>query len=453
MECALPVERLPGRLVQATNTVKQQLLSYMARLNYSFKDKYLLTVSAREDGSSVLAEGHKYSWFPSAALAWRISRENFMNIGWVNDLKLRIGAGVTGNSAIAPYSTQGAVISLFYPYSSTNAAGSIPNSTFANQDLGWEKTTQYNLGVDFSLLKRRVSGSIDVYTSSTSDLLMKRSIPSVTGYTTTYANVGKTANKGIDINLTTVNISQNDLIWTTTINAAWQKEHIVTLSNGKQDDINNNWFIGHPVGVIYGYKALGLWQVGDSAAMKGYTVNSFSPGNVRVADLNGDHKIDPNNDRQIIGRTRPRWVVGMTNTITYKGLEFSFLLYGRLDYVYNTGGEGQAARGVQRVINYYTPNNQNAEYQKPIFNAGNAPVDPYYPALGYSDASFIIIRNISLGYTFTNRTLGKSGISNLKLYAQAANPGMLYSDIKWLNMDVAGPTWNRGFIIGVNASF
>jgi len=121
--------------------------------------------------------------------------------------------------------------------------------------------------------------------------------------------------------------------------------------------------------------------------------------------------------------------------------------------MWNTGGEGQAARGTQREINYYTPNNQNSEYQKPTFNAGNAAVDPYYTALGYKDASFIMIRNISLGYTFTSKNLGKTGISNLKLYAQASNPGMLYSNIKFLNMDVAGPTWNRGFVFGVNATF
>jgi TonB-linked SusC/RagA family outer membrane protein len=450
---ALTSGTVTGQISTSTNTVKQQLLSYMARLNYSYKEKYLLTVSARQDGSSVLAEGEKYNLFPSAALAWRISKEKFMNVGWVNDLKLRIGAGVTGNSAIAPYSTQGAVISLFYPYVAANAAGSIPNATFANQDIGWEKTRQYNLGIDFSLLNRRVMGSVDLYTSNTSDLLMKRSIPTVTGYTTTFANVGETANKGIDINVTTVNINKHDFVWTTTINAAWQKERIVLLSNGNQDDINNNWFIGQPVGVIYGYRAQGLWQVGDSVAMKGYTVNNFSPGNVRVADLNGDKKIDPNNDREIIGRTRPGWVVGMTNTVTFKGWDFSIFLYGRLDYLFNTGGEGLAARGVQREVNYYTINNQNAEYQKPIYNAGNAPVDPYFAALGYSDASFIMIRNISLGYTMTSKALGKSGISNLKLYAQVANPGMLFSNIKHLNMDVGGPTWNRGFIFGVNATF
>src|SRR6266487_3306782 len=154
-----------GQLSTGTGIIKQQLLSYMARLNYSFKDKYLLTVSAREDGSSVLAEGHKYSWFPSAAFAWRISNEGFMNVNWINELKLRIGAGVTGNSAIAPYATQGAVTSLFYPFYTSSSAGSIPNTVLANQELGWEKTTQYNAGVDFNLFKSRISGSVDVYTS------------------------------------------------------------------------------------------------------------------------------------------------------------------------------------------------------------------------------------------------------------------------------------------------
>ena len=375
------------------------------------------------------------------------------DVSWVNDLKLRVGAGVTGNQAIEPYTTQGRVTSLFYPFSATNSPGSIFNTLFANPDIGWEKTTQFNLGVDFSLVKRRISGSLDVYTSNTTDLLLRGSIPSVTGYTQSFANVGKTDNKGVEINLTTVNITQHDLMWTTTINAAYQKEKIISLFNGNQDDINNLWFIGQPVGVLYGYKGAGIWQVKDTADMKGYASNTFTPGSVKVEDINGDKKIDPNNDRQIIGPTRPAWVLGMTNTVTYKGFDFSIFLYGRLNYMWNTGGEGQAARGTQREINYYTPNNQNSEYQKPTYNAGNAAVDPYFTALGYKDASFLMIRNISLGYTFTSKNLGKTGISNLKLYAQASNPGMLYSNIKFLNMDVAGPTWNRGFVFGVNATF
>ena len=451
---ALSTGTVTGAINTRSNIIESQLLSYMARLNYGFKDKYLLTVSARNDGSSVFAVGRKNAWFPSAALAWRVNKENFMKAGWINDLKFRIGAGVTGNSAIAAYATQGAISALFYPYFTTNVAGSIPSTTLANQDLGWEKTTQYNIGVDFALFKSRVSGNIDFYKSSTNDLLMQRSIPSVTGFTTTFANVGKTANTGVDISITTLNVKNSNLSWSTTLNAAWQKEHIVSLANGKQDDISNNWFINQPVGVIYGYKALGLWQTKDAATIATYNLNQYTtPGTIRVEDLNGDNKIDANNDRQIIGWTRPRWIVGMTNTVNYKGFDLSIFLYGRLNFLHNYGGEVQAARSVNRTINYYTETNTDAEFQKPIFNAGGAAGDPFYPALGYLKASFVKIRNISLGYNFDSKLIRKTGLSNLRAYMQVANPGMLFSKIKFIDMDVVGSTWNRGFTLGFNASF
>lgn len=451
---ALTSGTVTGQLSTASDLVQQQLMSYMARLNYSFKDRYVLTMSIRNDGASQLAEGKKFSMFPSAAFAWRINKEKFFKINAVDDLKLRLGAGVTGNSAIAPYSTQGSISSLFVAYGGTNAAGAIPNSILANLNLGWEKTTQFNVGVDFAMFKRRISGSIDAYTSETTDLLMQRSIPTVTGFATTFANIGKTANEGVDISITTVNVQQKDLQWSTTFNAGWQKERIVSLSNGAQDDINNNWFINQPIGVLYGFKSLGLWQVGDSSIFKQYTSNSFSAGSVRVADLNKDNKIDPNNDRQIIGWTRPRWVLGMTNTVTFKNWDFSVFVYSRLNYMYNTGGEGQAARSMQRKIDYYTPLNPGAYFQKPIFNAGGATGDAYFQSLGYMDASFVKVRNLSLGYTFDANKLGKkSGISSLKAYAQVSNPGMLFSKIKHLDMDVVGPTWNRGFTLGINATF
>lgn len=451
---ALTSGTVTGQLSTASDLVQQQLMSYMARVNYSFKDKYVLTASIRNDGASQLAEGRKFSMFPSAAVAWRINKEKFFKVSAVDDLKLRIGAGVTGNAAIAPYSTQGSISALFVPFGATNVAGAIPNSVLANLDLGWEKTTQYNVGIDFAMFKRRISGSIDAYTSETSDLLMQRSIPSVTGFTTTFANIGKTANQGVDISITTVNVQQKDFTWSTVFNAGWQKERIVSLSNGKQDDINNNWFINQQIGVIYGFKALGLWQASDSTLFKQYTSNNFSAGSVRVADLNKDNKIDPNNDRQIIGSTRPRWVLGMTNTLTLKNWDFSIFVYSRLDYMYNTGGEGQAARTMQRKIDYYTPLNPGAAFQKPIFNAGGASGDPYFQSLGYMEASFVKVRNISLGYTFDAQKLGKkSGISSLKAYAQISNPGMLFSKIKHLDMDVVGPTWNRGFTLGINATF
>jgi TonB-linked SusC/RagA family outer membrane protein len=454
----IPAANLSG---YTSGLTESQLQSFMARINYTFNDKYILTVSARRDGASQLAEGHKYSWFPSMAVAWKMNDEKFLqNATWVNDLKLRFGVGVTGNSAISAYATQGALTSLFYPYTSTIGPGVIPSLTLANQSLGWEKTTQYNVGIDFSVLNRRIFGSLDVYTSSTKDLLMQMSIPTVTGYPQTFANVGQTANKGIDLSLTTVNIRSKDLIWTTNASISWQKDKIISLSNGKQDDINNNWFIGQPIEVIYNFQGAGIWHLEDSAAYRQFNANgtSFTAGSARPVDINDDKKIDPNNDRTIIGNTRPRWIVGMTNTVSYKSFEFSIFLYGRLKYLYNTGGEAQTARGTQRAINYYNENNMNAEYQKPIHTEATG--DPYSLVLGFKDASFIKIRNISLGYNLTGKALKKTGLSNLKAYVQVANPGMLFSKIDWLDMDVVtvtpafnGATYNRGITFGLNASF
>lgn len=444
-----------GNLQNYTSGLTEsQLQSYMARINYTFNDRYLLTASARRDGASMLAEGHKYSWFPSAAIAWRVNRESFMqDARWMNDLKLRFGVGVTGNSAISAYATQGALTSLFYPFITTLSPGAIPSTTLANQNLGWEKTTQYNLGVDFSMLNRRISGSVDLYKSNTTDLLLKMTIPTVTGFSTTFANVGETANKGMDLSLSTINISTRSFNWSTNATVSYQKNHIVTLAIGKQDDINNNWFIGQPIGVIYGYRSAGLWHLEDSATYNLFNANgsNFSAGSARPVDINGDNKIDPNHDRVIIGYTIPRWIVGMTNTFSYKGLELSVFLYGRLKYMYNTGGESETARPVQRKINYYNENNMNAEYQKPIYSEGSG--DSYSGILGYRDASFIKVRNISLGYTLDSRVLKTTAVSSVKAYVQVVNPGMLFSKISWLDMDVVGPTYNRGITIGLNASF
>ncbi|MBO9202492.1 MULTISPECIES: SusC/RagA family TonB-linked outer membrane protein [Niastella] len=454
----IPSANLTG---YASGITESQLQSFMARINYSFNDKYLLTVSARRDGASMLAEGHKYAWFPSMALAWRMNNETFMqNATWINDLKLRFGIGVTGNSAIKPYSTQGATTSLFYPFTTSAATtitpGGIPSATFANQTLGWERTTQYNLGIDFSMLNRRIFGSLDLYKSRTDDLLMQMSIPTVTGFTNTFANVGQTANKGFDLSLTTVNVSTKNLSWTTNASVSWQKDEIKTLSNGKQDDINNNWFIGESVGMIYGFQGSGLWHTEDSSTYLLYNRNpkgsaKFAPGTARPVDVNGDTLIDANHDRVLIGHSRPRWIVGMTNTVSYKNFEFSIFIYGRLGYMYNTGGESQGARGTQRVIDYYTENNTNAAYQRPFYTEGAG--DPYYVIFGYKNGSFLKIRNISLGYNVNGKALKTSFISNLKAYVQVVNPGMIFSKIDWLDMDVVGPTYNRGITFGINASF
>ena len=206
-------------------------------------------------------------------------------------------------------------------------------------------------------------------------------------------------------------------------------------------------------GVIYGFASNGMWQYSDTALLRKYAQNgnTFTPGQVRPIDQNGDNKIDGNFDRIVIGHTRPRWIVGMTNSFTYKSLDFSFFIYGRMNYWFNQGGEAQTARGNQRQIDYWTENNQDAEYQKPFYSVASG--DEYSPSLGYQKAAFLKIRNISLAYNFPGKILTKMHMSSLRLYFQAANPGMLFSKIKFMDMDVASQISNRGFTFGINAGF
>ena len=438
----------------SSGITKQALLSYMARLNYSFSNKYLVTVSGRYDGASQLAAGHKWSFFPSAALGWRMDQESFMaNVNWVNQLKLRLGVGITGNAAIDPYSTKGKLDALYYPFGSTSTAGQMNVSTLANQDLGWERTTQYNVGIDYSILKSRIYGSLDVYTSHTTDLLLKKSIPSVTGFADSYANIGETKSQGVDLTLNSINIKTHDFEWSTSLNASYQDNKIVSLANGKEDDLNNTWFIGKSQSVIYGYEAAGIWQESDAAEMAKFNANghTFKAGNVRPVDQNGDYKIDANNDRVIIGSKIPKYILGLTNTFNYKSFELSVFLYGRMGYYYDAGGEGLVGRYQQRAVNYWTDKNTNSEYQKPIYSAGYG--DQYYGSLGYKQSAFFKIRNISLGYNLPDQVTSKLGVSKLRFYVQASNPGFVFNKVSWIDTDLSYHASNRGFVMGLSVQF
>lgn len=433
---------------------ERQLNSYLARLNYTYNDRYVFNVAGRYDGASQLADGNKWAFFPSLSLAWRMDREAFFeNISWLNQAKLRLGVGSTGNSAIEPYSTKGGLTSLFYPNGSTLSRGTITATNFANQDLGWETTTQYNFGFDFSLLRYRISGSLDYYNSKTKDLLLLKTLPTVTGYLDTFENVGETASQGVDLTLTTINATTDNFEWSSTLNASWQDNKIVELANGTEDDINNNWFIGEQLGVIYGYASNGIWQESDAEEIARFNENghNFSPGLSRPVDQNGDFRIDANNDRVIIGSTQPKYILGLTNTFRYENLELSVFLYGRFGYTYNAEGEAQTGRFNQRSIDYYTETNTDSKYQKPIYTAGTG--DAFASTLGYESGSFIKIRNISLGYNFSSDFAQNIGLSNLRIYVQAQNPGMIFTKVDWIDLDVNSAAWNRGFTGGINIDF
>ncbi len=437
------------------------LLSYMARFNYAFKDRYLLTVSGRYDGASVLAEGNKWSFFPSMAIGWRMEQESFLkDVDWLDQLKLRFGVGTTGNSSVSAYGTLGTIQSFYMPFSTGNERILITNEPYytnsqtmlANKKLGWEKTTQYNLGIDFSFLRGRINGSLDLYTSKTKDLLLQQSLPSLTGYPAMMANIGSTKNKGFDLTLNVIPVRVADFEWSSTINAAYQKDEIVELANGKEDDIANSWFIGESIAVFYGYQNNGLWQESDAAEMAKFNENGhkFSVGSIKPVDQDGNYKIDEN-DRVILGNRNPRWTLGWSNTFSWKGIELTLDLFGRFKYMISTGGEGQYGMYAQRQIDYWTPDNPNADWQKPVYSTAGG--DSYSSLLGFKDASFIKIRNLSLGYRLNKVTCNKIGIQGAKFYVQGRNLGMLYSSVDFMDLDTGATYFNRGFTVGLQLDF
>ncbi|MFA9186757.1 SusC/RagA family TonB-linked outer membrane protein [Flavobacterium magnesitis] len=441
-----------GLLGYSSNFFETGLFSYMGRINYGFDDKYLLTASLRYDAASQLAEGNKGAYFPSASIGWRIDKENFLqDISWLNQLKLRVGFGVVGNAAVPAFETQPPLAQVLY----STFSGVNNNAKLGNIALGWERTTQYNYGIDFGIFKNRISGSLEYYTSQTNDLLLARTIPSVSGFTNTTANIGQTESEGIELTLNTVNVRTKDFEWSSSLSASWQQNAITELQNGKFDDIVNNRFIGRPQGVIYGFESNGIWRPEDAVEMQkfndaaGRTVFTF--GNARPVDQNGDYLIDPNNDRVIIGNTEPKFITGLTNTFNYKNIELSIFVYGRMGYLFDVGGENLSGKTSQRVIDYYTDDNTDAEYQKPIFSAGTG--DVYNGTLGYRNGSFLKIRNISLGYNFDEDTLEKIGISRLRFYLQATNPGMIFSKVDFIDLDTGTSFSNRGFTLGLNIQF
>nr|WP_315153126.1 TonB-dependent receptor [uncultured Flavobacterium sp.] len=433
----------------SSNLIESGLSSYMGRVTYGYDDKYLFTASGRYDGASQLADGNKWDFFPSTSLAWNMNQESFLkDVSWMDQLKLRVGFGIVGNAAVDPYSTQPPLAGIVYP----SGSGLVNNSTLGNSELGWEKTRQINYGIDFSFINSRISGTLEYYTSNTTDLLLRRSVPTVTGYRDTFENIGETEGEGVELTLNTINVKAKDFEWSSNLSFSYQQSRIVSLATGKFNDINNNLFIGQPQNVIYGFESNGIWKPEDAAEMAKFNAFSTTPifsfGNARPVDQNGDYKIDANNDRVIIGSADPKYIAGLTNTFKYKNLELSFFIYGRMGYKYNTGGENEGAKGSQRAIDYYNDNNINSEYQKPIFSAGTG--DPYFPTLGYRDGTFLKMRNISLGYNFTPEMAEKAGVSKLRLYIQVMNPGMIYTKVKWMDLDTQSTASNRGFTLGLN---
>ncbi|TDS17458.1 SusC/RagA family TonB-linked outer membrane protein [Sphingobacterium paludis] len=409
-------------LATNTNYVMNNLLSFAGRLNYSFKGKYLLTATGRWDGSSILAKGHQWAFFPSIAAAWRIVDEDFMKEQQLfSELKLRATYGKAGNSAVNPYDTQNSLTRVAFAYDDVAATGYTFSPQIGNPFLGWEITATSNLALDFGFLGNRLNGSIDVYDSRTTDLLLNRGLPPTTGVTSVIQNVGKTRNRGIEVALNAEVWKNTAFGWNTAISFTSNREEIMELVTA-DDDIGNGWFIGHPTQVFYDYEKLGIWQLGQEEEAARY---GQKPGDIRVRDMNGDGQIDATNDRRVLGNPRPNWLAGWDNNFTYKGFDLNiyvFVRWGQMlnpDFLrrYDPQGLGQSTA----AIDYWTPENPSNDYPRP--NSGMSLGSMLFSSsLGYVDGSFARIRNISLGYTFQGDRLKSKYLRSLRIYGTARNP-------------------------------
>lgn len=436
------------------------LLSYMGRLNYKFKDRYLLTLSGRADGSSRLAQGNKWAFFPAASAAWIISEEDFINIPVLSFLKLRVGYGSVGNTAIKPYQTQGGLSRSTYLFGDDSAYG-YQQSGIANPELSWEISKTVNIGVDFGLWENRISGNIEYYDTKTSNLLLQRLLPRTSGFQSIIENVGSTRNRGVELTMS-ANImnTASGLKWDVDMNVFSNKEEIVELFNGAEDDIGNGWFIGEPINSYYNYVFDGIWQTNeaDAAAAAGQ-----APGQIKIKDVNGrdengklTNKPDGqfnSDDRAILGSTVPDWTGGITNRISFKGFDFSLLIYARQGQMVNSSYHNLSAnrwegRYANLNFNYWTPENPSNDFPKPVQGAGIL----YSSALRYYDGSFVKLKNISLGYDFAKDLIKTKAISSCRLYLSATNP------ITWSKYDTVDPESMRAlsastYILGLNVKF
>jgi len=437
-----------------SNYEKETRQSYMLRLNYGLMNKYLLTLSGRWDGASVLAPGNKWQFFPSAALAWKIHEESFMkNQSIVTTSKIRLSWGITGNSLVPPYKASGSLKNQNYAYGDRVAIGYKIDEP-PNADLNWERTTQLNLGYDFGFLKNRISGSVDLYTANTDGLLMLRNIPSVNGSNSVWFNIGKTQNRGIEILLSTVNISTSEFSWRTDITFAKNVNKIVELYNGKNDDLANRWFIGEPISVNYGYVYDGIWGITaeDTALFRQYygddPYNNYV-GKIRIQDLDttGGEYVFNSFDQKIRGSEYPDFIAGMTNYIAYKGFELSFFLYARVGQTINKATPLLFGRYHDIAVDYWTPYNTTAVYPRP--GSGNA--DTYMSSLGYQKGSFLTVRNIALKYSIPGKILSKIHISDFAIKLEMLNP-IIFTKAENTNPDL-GNNPIKSYVIGINVGF
>ena len=441
-----------GRAI-TNNYIKSNMLSYFGRVNYKLLDKYLLTATLRADGSSVLSQGNKWGYFPSVAAAWVISDEQFMNSSdLINNLKLRLSWGRAGNAAIDPYQTLTilGMDKIPYTYGSILVQGQVP-ANLGNPDLTWETTTTYDAGLDIALLKDRVSGALDVYYSKTNDLLVYKGLPASSVYPQVLENVGTTENVGFEAALSFRVIEKSNFGWISDITYSMNRDKIVSLASGEIKDVSNPdqaLIVGEPVRAFYNYEANGCWSIAEAARALTY---GKVPGDIKLVDVNNDEVIN-DLDKRIYNKS-PKFIVGWNNSFNYKSLTLSALVYARvgqwIQYDYNTAYKPTEADG-SPAVDFWTPENQGAKFPRPgIASQSNM------PAVAFENASFLKIREMTLGYTIPKQAVSRIGISNIRIYGSLQNY-FTFSNLNNYDPERGGAISNplsKQMVFGVNLEF
>lgn len=439
-----------------SDKVKSTLASFFGRVNYSLADKYLLTVTLRADGSSRFAKGHKWGYFPSGGLAWRINQEDFLkDVNFLDNLKLRTSYGIVGNQEISSYQSMAQVDATSSRYTDYVFGGTLANgsrtSILAQPDLTWEKSRQFDLGLDFAFFKNRLSGSIDGYYKYTYDLLYNVPLLLESGYRTALVNVGAMKNRGIELTLNSVNIDTKDFTWQTSLNYSFNKNEIDKLYNDLERV--GNYFVGQSINVIYTKRFGGIWQSDEAEIAKIYNAE---PGDYKIIDRNRNNIID-DDDRDFVGQTTPQFFGSFSNTFKSHGFDLTiFLTYAGGHKIYNPFAyldsySPSANMSPDYYHNYWTPERPSNKYPR----LGSTNSQLYETDGMYQKGDYIRLKNLELGYTLPRNIANKVYASNIRVYASVQN---LVTFTKYTGFDVETSNANpypacRVFMGGLTVNF
>ena len=415
------------------------LVSWMGRIIYTYDNKYMISAAFRSDASSRLAKGHRWHTYPAVSIGWNIANENFMqSLSWIDNLKLRLGYGETSNQSISPYSTLGALSTKYYNYGSNMATGYYV-STLPNPELGWEYSSTWNFGLDYSLFNGRLYGTIEYYIQNTHDLLLSVNLPPTSGVGSYMANVGKTRNRGFEFSVNGVILDNyKGWTWEAGLNLYANRNKLVELASGAEQDVANRWFVGHPIDVIYDYKKIGLWQAGEEDLLEilepGGNIGMIKVEYTGEYDENGKPVRQINtDDRQVIDM-EPSLMGGFNTSLSWKNFDLNiigaFQVGGKLiSAIHSSNGYLNMLNGRrgQLDVDYWTEENTGAKYPKPGGMSSND--NPLYGStLGYFSGSYLKIRTITLGYNFENLKLFRDlGVNRLRAYVTVQNPFVFFS--------------------------